>query len=205
MKQKIFLGVLITSIFLTLFSVNVSASEEESTSSNSSLVEEVEESVEIITPYTLYLVYKNGDTYCLHASLDEKYNNNNSFELNDFTEYYYKEFNSIDEIKVALKDGNLTEYTVLESYQAGWKFAKNYTWCYSSHNITYNGTDFFQQAPLKISSQTGMAVGKMTAQQIVQATLKQKVYLLPFLIASVVGFLAFRKGLGMLFRGLGKA
>lgn len=205
MKQKIFLGGLITSIFLTLFSVNVSASEDETTSS-SSLVEETQETV--TTPYSNYVIIKYGSNYyvIVNAEIDENGNIKVSLDEtitpNEIT--FLASGNSysanLDTCVDKLKNGSITTGNNKSlRYLMGEIIS-------SSHDIiTNNGDLVFRQSPLKTSSQVVLTVGKMTPQQIVQATMKQKVYLLPFLIVSVVGFLAFRKGLAMLFRTLGKA
>lgn len=85
---------------------------------------------------------------------------------------------------------------------------------YSTHNIigksfSYNNQSgtvktFFQQAPLLKKQQLG-TVGGMKSQQIVTATTKHMVYLVPLLIGLLVVFLGFRKGLALLLRVLKRA
>lgn len=76
---------------------------------------------------------------------------------------------------------------------------------YSTHNIigSWTGTEktFFQLAPLLKKQQVG-TVGGMKPQQIVTATTKHMVYLVPLLIGSLVVFLGFRKGWVLLLRVL---
>lgn len=198
MKQKILLGVLVASIFLTFFSVNVSASEGDT---NISVVDE-EISEPITTPYYNYIVYSNTDTtrYFVRANITPF----ESEEINmcgKFCTGYFGGYDSLDSCIDAISNGTLKEDGSTEECGDSQSFMK--TLIYSSHNVILDCGSFLQ-APLKALTQA-KTVGQMTPHQIVQATLKQKVYLLPFLIVSVVGFLAFRKGLAMLFRTLGKA
>lgn len=208
MKQKILLGVMITSIFLALFTVNVMASEEETTTSTLSVLDNASnEPIETI--YTSYYIsqYNGTGNYLVYANIQSDYIVNGSI---------YAQGSSGIDIKFGAFGSYLTLDDAIKSIINGELETKsgtcsipsnifNYIY-YSSHDIyIYSGEKLvFQQAPLMELS-TNQTVGKMTPQQIIQATMKQKVYLLPFLIVSVVGFLAFRKGLAMLFRTLGKA
>lgn len=213
MKQKILLGVLVTSIFLTFFSVNVRASEEESTTSTLTLIDDAEqETNEIQTIYNSYIItqYDGVGKYIVLANIHSKYIDGSTIKTAgsfgfEFTCLCVGAYDTLEEAKQGVINGGLTEKEYYRSYDMTGNYY--YHILFSSHDIYINyGKELvFQRTPLTTSTQTTLTVGRMNSQQIVTATTKEMVYLVPCLIVSLVGYLAFRKGLGMLFRVLARA
>lgn len=197
MKQKIILGVLVTSIFLTIFTSSVMASEGE-TATNITVLDD-SASGNIITEYDNYVVFKHGNIYNVFANIDSA--TDSGIEMGNIPTVYKKEsLTSIEEVIEALEsstlEGSYAQYFTYSSVRDNI--------IYSSHDVYYGGAMVFQQAPL-MTEKVGLTVGKMTPHQIVTATTKQMVGLVPCMIALLVGCLAFRKGLAVLFRVLVRA
>lgn len=160
-------------------------------------------SMPIVSKYDTYVVYKaNNGKYRVLIGLNLSDNKIQGEILNNADSELYLlhhgtvDCDSIDEVKKYLVNGFNHD-----SSAYGAVISDISSIISSSHDVYFSDSLVFYQSPLTESSRA-LTVGKMNPQQIVTATTKQMVYLVPLLISSLVVFLAFRKGLALLFRVL---
>ena len=139
MKQKIFLGILVMSIFFTYFSVNVSASEEETTKTLT-MVETSEELSEIQTIYNSYIItqYDGSGKYIVFANIHPQYIDGSTIKTGAptglrFTCLCAGAYDTIEEAKQGVINGGLTESEVYKLHDMTLNYS-NYLY-YSSHDI----------------------------------------------------------------------
>lgn len=187
MKKSIVLFMVATMLVTTVFfTQNVMAD---------GLVDGINSDIE--TPFESYIVVKVNGHYRVYTNF-KVFDKNNNIVLSGETqmcEYEGIEYD-YDGMVEFLKSGKHCKSYAFESMVVDYIVA-------SSHGYVWNGK-VFQQSPLRISNQ-GPTVGKMKAEEIVQAILTQKIFLIPLLITLVVVLVGFRKALRTLFQVLKRA